>query len=114
MDNSARICPLAVCWPARAISRYAIVAASIGAEGVCGAYRNYGRFIAGSVNGSIDLPAVRVLAVVTGSRDHYNSRIYQGTSGTTNRIVLVRANCRRAQTHIDDANVVLVLVARVG
>src|ERR1051325_2542120 len=97
MNDSLRICPLAARRPARAIRRDIIVATSVGAEGIDCAYRDYGRLIAGSVNGSIDLSTVRVLAVVAGSRDDHNSRVDQCASGATDWIVFVRANRRCAQ-----------------
>src|SRR5437763_17176202 len=62
------------------------------------------------MNLSVDLLSLTVLAIVTGgSHDDY-ARINQTANGSANRVVLVRIDCRRAQAHVNYANVVLVVV----
>src|SRR5256885_10850000 len=62
------------------------------------------------MNLSIDLLSLSVLAIVSGRSHHDYSRINQTANRSANRVVLVRINCRRAQAHVDYANVVLVMV----
>src|SRR5437763_2132099 len=62
------------------------------------------------MNLSVDLSSLTVLAIVTGgSHDDY-ARINQTANRSSNRVVLVTINCRRAEAHVDYANVVLVMV----
>src|SRR5712664_2933075 len=98
---------------ARTVGGYAIIVARIGTEGIGRANSNHRRFVTWRVNRSIDLVAVCILAIVAGGSDHYDSRVNQRTSGATDRIVLIRTDGRRSETHVDDADVVLVFVQRV-
>ena len=63
---------------------------------------------------SVELRAVGAFAVVAGSRDHHDSRINQRTRGATDGIILIGTDRRGAQTHVDNANVVFLFVARIG
>ena len=62
----------------------------------------------------VDLGSVRVFAVIAGGSDNDDACVYQGPRGATDGIVLVRADRRGSKTHVDDPNIVLVLVQRVG
>ena len=114
MLDAVRIGRKAAGRTTRAVGGDAVVGASIRSERIGRANSNHRRLVAGRMNLSINLVAVGILAVVTGGGDYHDSRINQRARGATNRIVLVRADRRRAQTHVDDANVVLVFVERIA
>src|ERR1051326_7602347 len=59
---------------------------------------------------AVDLLASRVFAVVAGRDHHHHACINQAAHGAADGIIYVRVNGGRAQTHVDDADVVGRLV----
>src|SRR5216684_5057280 len=108
MNYAAGVGPMTAGRAARTVSRNAIVTTRVTAEGVGGADRDYRGFVSGCMILSVDLLAVRVLAVITGGCDDDDSRINQRPGCAADRIVLVRTDRGRAEAHVHYANVVLV------
>src|SRR5882724_11521086 len=63
---------------------------------------------------AVNLVAISVLAIVASGGYHDYSSINQRARCATDWIVLVRTDGSRAETHVDDADGVLVLVQRIG
>src|SRR5258708_15956015 len=114
MNDAFGISPVTAGRPTRTVSRNPIVATRVRAKGVGCADGDYRRLIAGRVNLSVDLSATRILAVVAGSGNHHYARVNQRARGATDWIVLVRTDRRGAETHVDDADVVLVFIKGIG
>ena len=91
----------------------AVIGAHIGTERVRGAYSDYRRLVAWRVNPAVNLVAVRVLTVITGSRDNHETGVNQSAGGATDGVILVRTKGVRAQTDVHDSNAVLVFIQRV-
>src|SRR5437870_3153112 len=58
------------------------------------------------MNRAVDLLSDAVLAVITRSRDHHHTRIYEAAHGLANRVVFVGVDGGRAKTHVNHADVV--------
>src|SRR6185369_6985204 len=59
----------------------------------------------------VNRSAFRVFAVVAGRSYHNDDRVDQFANSVTDRIVFVRINSRRAETHIYDLHTVVTLVS---
>src|SRR5258707_12571705 len=114
MNDAFGISPVTAGRPTRTVSRNPIVATRVRTEGVGCADRNYRRLVGGRMDGTINLSAIRVLTVVAGSGNHHYARVNQSPRGATDWIVLVRTDRRGAETHVDDADVVLVFIKGIG
>ena len=66
------------------------------------------------MNLPVNFIAVSVLAIVTGSNNDDNACINELARSPAHGVVLVGVNRGCAQTHVDDANIVLALVGRVS
>ncbi len=101
-------------WSTGTVSSHSVVIAGIGSKCVGRTNRYHCRLVARRMNLAIDLSAAAVLAVVAGSDHNDYSRINQGARGAANWVVLVRTDRGCSQTHVGDANVVLVFIQRIA
>ena len=99
---------------ARAVSRDGIVRTRIGPERVRSTDSDHRRLVARRVNPAVNLVAVRVLTVISGSRDDHEAGVNQSAGRAADRIILVRIKRVCAQADVHYANAVLVFVKRVG
>src|SRR6266852_4268565 len=108
MNHVVRICPVTAGRPTRTVSRHAVVATRVGAEGIGRAHGDYRRLIAGRMNLPVYFPAVCVLAVVAGSGNHDYARVNQRARGATDWIILVSTDSRSAESYVDNATVAVI------
>src|SRR5216684_2878974 len=106
MLNASPVGPETASRTARAVSGDSVIAADIGAERVRGAHRDGRRFVAGAMNLSVNFLTRTVFAVVTGGGNNHDARVDQPANRATYRIIFEGVDCRRAQTHVNYANVV--------
>src|SRR5260370_3916685 len=113
MNHAPGISPATASRPTRAVGGDAIIAAHVGSEGVGGADRDYRRLISGCMDLSVDFLAVCILAIVARGRHDNDSRVDQSPSRPAYWIVLIRTNCRSTQAHVNDPDIVSVLIERL-
>ena len=65
------------------------------------------------MDGSVDFPAARVFTVIPGSRDNHNAGIDQGSRSPACGIIPVSTDRRSPKAHINDADIVFVLIKRI-
>src|ERR1051326_4596160 len=106
MLRPVRISPVTPGRPARAIRSDFVVCARIGPESVSRADSDRGRFVAWRMDLSVNFLSVVILPIVASRSQANYSSIDQAAHSATNGIIPVRVNSRRAQTHVDDTDIV--------
>ena len=110
MADAFIVCPETARRAARTVRGHQVVGARVGAEAVGRTDRDDGRFVSGRVNLAVDFSPRAIRAFVARRRDDDDSGIRQTARGAAQRIVFVRIHGSRAETHVDD----LDLISGVG